>query len=185
MACRFTWLSGLLFDEYRKRQTAEGFTWGTKVPRLSTVVLHHRPQQQQQHNAPRRTNQAANGQSGGDGEHGDSAHDHSVTALTTTRCLRKGAVPAVEQRRLFLRGQVKPGTSCTTCGKGHPAEEHLASGVGMAVAGTTQQTQDNERQCAAAAVGCTHLSNRQCPFSSGFLGQTQACISGTLMNRKQ
>ena len=30
MACRFTWLSGLLFDEYRKRQTAEGFTWGDK-----------------------------------------------------------------------------------------------------------------------------------------------------------
>ena len=64
MACRFTWLSGLLFDEYRKRQTAEGFTWGTEMPRLSTVVLHHQPQQQQEHNAQHRTNQAANGQRG-------------------------------------------------------------------------------------------------------------------------
>ena len=78
MACRFTWLSGLLFDEYRKRQTADGFTWGTEVPRLSTVVLHHRPQQQQ-HNAPRRTDQAANGQSGGGGGHGVTFHDHSVS----------------------------------------------------------------------------------------------------------
>ena len=126
MACRFTWLSGLLFDEYRKRQTAEGFTWGTKVPRLSTVVLHHRPQQQQQqHNAQHRsdeslhrTDQAANGQCGwGRGE---------GSPFTTTRCLRKGSVPAVEQRRFFLRGQVQPGTLCPTCGKGHPAKEYLA-----------------------------------------------------------
>ena len=118
MACPFTWLSGLLFDEYRKRQTAEGFTWGTEVPRLSTVVLHHRPQQQQQqHNAQHRTDQEANGQRGqGRGE---------GSPFTTTRCLREGSVPAVEQRRLFLRGQVQPGTSCTTCGKGHPAKEHL------------------------------------------------------------
>ena len=96
MACRFTWLSGLLFDEYRKRQTAEGFTWGTEVPRLSTVVLHRRPQQQQQHNAQHRTDQAANGQEGrGWGE-----------GFTTARCLRKEAVPAVEQRLSYLRGRV-------------------------------------------------------------------------------
>ena len=98
MACPFTWLSGLLFDEYRKRQTADGFTWGTEVPRLSTVVLHYRPQQQQQqqqHNAQHRTNQAANGQRGqGRGE---------GSPFTTTRCLREGSVPAVEQRRLFLQ----------------------------------------------------------------------------------
>ena len=176
MACRFTWLSGLLFDEYRKRQTAEGFTWGTEMPRLSTVVLHH-PPQQQQHNAHVAPTKQPTDKAEGVGGTG--------TAITTTRCLRKGAVPAVEQRRLFLRGQVQPGTSCTTGGKGHPAEEHLASGVGKAAAATTQQTQVNERQCAAAAVGCTHLSNRQCLFSSGFLRQAQTCISGTIMNRKE
>ena len=174
MACRFTWLSGLLFDEYRKRQTAEGFTWGTEVCLHSSFITGLSSSSTTLHVAPTRqpTDKAAG--VGGTG-----------TPFTTTRCLRKGSVPAVEQRRLFLRGQVQHGTSCTTCGKGHPAKEHLASGVGMAVAATTQQTQDNERQCAAAAVGCAHLSNRQCPFSSGFLGQTQTCISGTIMNRKQ
>ena len=55
----------------------------------------------------------------GEGEGGGSP-------FTTARCLRKGAVPAVEQRPLFLRGQVQPGKSCTTCGNGGPAKEHLA-----------------------------------------------------------
>ena len=67
-----------------------------EVPRLSTVVLHRRPQQQQQHNAQHRTDQAANGQEGrGWGE-----------GFTTARCLRKEAVPAVEQRLSYLRGRV-------------------------------------------------------------------------------
>ena len=90
MACRFTWLSGLLFDEYRKRQTAEGFTWGTEVPSLSTVVLHHRPQQQQ-HNAQHRTDQAANGREGwgwGVGGLGGGVHDRSVPQEGS--CARSG-----------------------------------------------------------------------------------------------
>ena len=33
LACRFTWTSVLLFDEeYRQRQAAVGFPWGTKAP---------------------------------------------------------------------------------------------------------------------------------------------------------
>ena len=73
-----------------------------EVPRLSTVVLHRRPQQQQQHNAQHRTEQAANGQEGGGGGGGGGGREGG-TAFTTTRSFRKGAVPAVEQRRLFLQ----------------------------------------------------------------------------------
>ena len=44
MACRFTWLSVLHFDEeYRQRQAAQGFAWGTEAPHLSTVTLRDRP----------------------------------------------------------------------------------------------------------------------------------------------
>jgi hypothetical protein len=50
MACRFTWQSVLVFDdEYRTRQAASDFAWGTDAPHLSTVVLRDRPQQQQGH----------------------------------------------------------------------------------------------------------------------------------------
>ena len=43
LACRFTWTSVLLFDEeYRQRQAAVGFPWGTEAPHLSTVLLRDR-----------------------------------------------------------------------------------------------------------------------------------------------
>ena len=45
LACRFTWTSVLLFDEeYRQRQAAVGFPWGTEAPHLSTVLLRDRQQ---------------------------------------------------------------------------------------------------------------------------------------------
>ena len=45
MACRFIWISVLFFDEeYRQRQAAMGFPWGTEAPHLSTVLLPDRHQ---------------------------------------------------------------------------------------------------------------------------------------------
>jgi len=43
LACRFAWQSVLLFDEeYRQRQAAGDFEWGTDAPHLSTVILRDR-----------------------------------------------------------------------------------------------------------------------------------------------
>ena len=40
---RFTWQSVLIFDdEYRQREAAEKFAWGTDAPHLATVVLRDR-----------------------------------------------------------------------------------------------------------------------------------------------
>ena len=77
MACRFTWLSGLLFDEYRKRQTAEGFTWGTEVPAClqSSFITGLSSSSTTLSIAPTRQPTDNRGAGGG---RGDNVHDHSV-----------------------------------------------------------------------------------------------------------
>ena len=128
MACRFTWLSGLLFGEYRKRQTAEGFPWGTEVPRLSTVVLHHRlqQQQQQQHNAQHRTDQAANGQRGwgGGGWRGGAGEQRSRPLGTSGRelCLQWNRGICSDGDRCSLEHHAPP------VGKGIPPKNTWTGG---------------------------------------------------------
>ena len=77
MACRFTWLSGLLFDEYRKRQTAEGFTWGQRCPAClqSSFITGLSSSSTKLSIAPTRQ---PTDNSGGGGGRGDNVHDHSV-----------------------------------------------------------------------------------------------------------
>ena len=119
MACRFTRLSVLNFDdEYRKRQAAEGFAWGTEAPHLSTVVLRDRPPQLQQY-GQRRTSQAANGQVG--------QRSRPLGASGRELCLQ------------WNRGFCSYGArcnfehSCTTCGKGHPSKDHPSRDYGASV----------------------------------------------------
>ena len=45
LACRFTWMYALLFEEeYRQHHAAVGFPWGTEAPHLSTILLRDRQQ---------------------------------------------------------------------------------------------------------------------------------------------
>ena len=104
MACRFTWLSVLHFDEeYRQRQAAQGFAWGTEAPHLSTVTLRDRPAHSQ-----------VGLRRGGDKE-------RQAGALGRDYC------------RQWNAGSCSYGAKCrfdhlcSTCGKDHPARDHAVA----------------------------------------------------------
>jgi len=106
LAARFTWQSVLVFDdEYRQRQAAEGFPWGTDAPHLSTVVLRDRAAA-----APVATNTAR--------QKGGRSGQRPVGPSGREVCLQ------------YNRGQCMYGARCrmehvcATCGKEHPAREH-------------------------------------------------------------
>ena len=104
MACRFTWLSVLLFDdEYRQRQAAEDFKWGTDAPHLSTVTLRDR--------ASTGTPVARRGGASGNQRGGSAASGREYC-----RQWNRGAC-SYGQRCNYEH-------ACSTCGKDHAAKDH-------------------------------------------------------------
>lgn len=109
LGCRFTWQSVLIFDdEYRQRQAADKFPWGTEAPHLATVVLRDRT-------APATTKKPGSG--GGN----NSGHRQRPTGPGGKEvCLQfnKGSC-AYGPRCIFEH-------ACSSCGKDHPATQHSA-----------------------------------------------------------
>ena len=106
LGSRYTWQSVLTFDdEYRQRQAANGFPWGTEAPHLATVVLRDRVTQQQ--HPPQR--KAAGG---------------------NDRRPRPTGPAGKEVCMQYNRGACTFGTRCVfehvcaTCFKDHPARDH-------------------------------------------------------------
>ena len=124
LACRFTWTSVLLFDEeYRQRQAAVGFPWGTEAPHLSTVLLRDRQQGAAGSTQQRRP------YSQGPGGH----RARPVGATGREICLQ-----------FNTRGVCTFGNkcnfehSCLTCGRDdHPSRDHASAGGLRGGPGTT------------------------------------------------
>ena len=114
LGCRFTWHSVLLFDEeYRQRQTAEGFPWGTDAPHLATVVLRDRAST---------TTAGGKPKSGGGGNNSNGQRPRRPVGPTGKEvCMQ------------YNRGACTYGLrcvydhACSSCGKDHPATQHPAA----------------------------------------------------------
>ena len=117
LAARFTWQSVLVFDdEYRVRQAAQGFPWGTDAPHLSTVVLRDRALQQANNSNANKTSK----------QQGRRPVGQSGKEL----CLQYNAGNCTYGARCRLEH------ACSQCGsKDHPARDHRdAPGAATATA---------------------------------------------------
>ena len=115
LACRFTWTSVLLFDEeYRQRQAAVGFPWGTEAPYLSTVLLRDRQQGAASSTQQHRPH--------GQGQGGHRARPLGATGREICLQFNTRGVCAFGNKCNFEH-------TCLTCGRDdHPSWDHASAG---------------------------------------------------------
>jgi hypothetical protein len=112
LAARFTWTSVVAFDdEYRQRQAAQKFKWGTPAPHLSTVVLREKPNNNNHINS----NSSNQGKKSGGGR-------RPVGASGKELCLQ------FNRATCNWGPQCKYDHACITCGsKDHGSKDHTTT----------------------------------------------------------